>query len=81
MLPKVKVFGRPTKGILDYSNVAYALFDEYALIYPTSRLLSLDYGKGMMKSGVMVDEYIEWTPNHLKKDVDLEYVLKLIDIN
>ncbi len=76
MLPKVKVFGRPTQGILDYSNVAYALFDEYALVYPTSRLLSLDYGKGMMGKGVSVDEYIPWTPEHLEQDVDLEYVLK-----
>ncbi len=75
MLPKVKVFGRPTQGILDYSNVAYALFDEYALIYPTSRLLSLDCGKGMMGKGVSVDEYIPWTPEHLERDVDLEYVL------
>jgi len=76
MLPKVKVVGRPTQGILDYSNVAYALFDEYALVYPTSRLLSLDYGKGMMKQGVSVDEYIPWTPEHLERDVDLEYVVK-----
>lgn len=74
MFPKVKVFGRPTQGILDYSNVAYALFDEYALVYPTSRLLSLDYGKGMMGEGVAVDEYITWTPEHLIRDVDLENV-------
>jgi len=76
MLPKVKVFGRPSQGILDYSNVAYALFDEYALVYPTSRLISLDYGKGMMGKGVPVDAYIPWTPEHLERDVDLEYVLK-----
>ncbi|MBE5853665.1 MAG: hypothetical protein E7299_12090 [Lachnospiraceae bacterium] len=75
MLPKVKVVGRSTQGILDYSNVAYALFDEYALVYPTSRLLSLDYGKGMMGKGIPVDTYIPWTPEHLKRDVDLEYVL------
>lgn len=74
MFPKVKVFGRTTQGILDYSNVAYALFDEYALVYPTSRLLALDYGKGMMGQGVAVDEYIAWTPAHLIRDVDLEYV-------
>lgn len=77
-LPKVKVFGRPTQGILDYSNVAYALFGEYALVYPTSRLLSLDYGEGMMRKGVPVDEYIPWKPEHLERDADLEYVLKLL---
>lgn len=75
MLPKVRVIGRATQGILDYSNVGYALFDEYALVYPTSRLLSLDYGKGMMGKGVSVDEYIPWTPEHLEHDVDLEFVL------
>lgn len=47
-----------------------------ALVYPTSRLLSLDYGKGMMGKGVSVDTYIPWTPEHLERDVDLEYVLK-----
>ncbi len=78
MLPKVKVFGRPTQGILDYSNVAYALFGEYAIVYPTSRLLALDYGNGMMGKGVSVDEYITWTPEHLVRDVDLEYVLMRI---
>lgn len=77
-LPKVKVFGRPTQGILDYSNVAYVLFNEYALVYPTSRLLALDYGKGMMGTGVSVDEYISWKPEHLERDVDLEYVLNYI---
>ncbi len=75
-LPKVKVCGRPTQGILDYSNAAYALFDAYALVYPTSRLLALVYGKGMMGKGVPVDEYIAWTPEHLVRDVDLEYVLE-----
>ncbi len=70
------MYARPTQGILDYSNVAYALFDEYALVYPTSRLLALDCGKGMMGKGVPVDEYIAWTPEHLVRDVDLENVLE-----
>ena len=80
-LPKVTVVGRPTQGIEDYSNAAYALFDEYALVYPTSRLLALDYGKGMMGTGVSVDEYIPWKLEHLERDVDLEYTLNLITQN
>ena len=76
MLPKVTVVGRSTQGILDYSNVAYSLFNEYALVYPTSRLLALDHGEGLMGKGVEVDDYIPWTPEHLERDVDLEYVLK-----
>ncbi len=30
----------------------------------------------MMGKGVPVDEYIAWTPEHLVRDVDLEYVLE-----
>ncbi len=79
MLPKVTVVGRPTMGILDYSNVACVEFEDYELSYPTSRLLALDKGKGMMKKGVAVDQYIPWTPKHLKKDVDLEYILEQLE--
>lgn len=78
MFPKVTVFGRPTMGILDYSNVAFAEYGEFYLMYPTSRLLSLDSGEGMMKKGVKVDYYIPWTPEHLKRDVDLEAVLQSV---
>lgn len=78
MFPKVTVVGRPTMGILDYSNVAFIYYGDFYLMYPTSRLLSLDYGSGMMKKGVNVDYYIPWTPEHLKRDVDLETVLEMI---
>lgn len=78
MFPKVTVVGRPTMGILDYSNVAFVQYDNYTLMYPTSRLLAVDSGNGMMKRGVKVDHYIPWTPEHLKRDVDLETVLAMI---
>lgn len=76
MFSKVTVFGRPTMGILDYSNVAFAEYGDFYLMYPTSRLLSVDKGNGMMKKGVKVDHYIPWTPEHLRRDVDLETVLE-----
>lgn len=79
MLPKVTVFGRPTMGILDYSNVAFVPYDNFTLMYPTSRLLALDSGNGMMKKGVKVDHYIPWTPEHLKRDVDLETLLDMVN--
>lgn len=78
MFPKVTVVGRPTMGILDYSNVAFVPYDNFNLMYPTSRLLAVDSGNGMMKKGVKVDYYIPWTPEHLKRDVDLEWTLQMI---
>ena len=73
--PKVTVVGRPTMGIMDYSNVAVQDYDGFSLMYPTSRLTYLDNGIHMMADGVEVDEYIPWTPKHIEKDVDLEYIL------
>ncbi len=79
MFPKVTVVGRPTMGILDYSNVAFVQYDDFSLMYPTSRLISVESGNGMMKKGVKVDYYVPWTLEHLKGDVDLEFVMKLIE--
>ncbi len=76
-LPKVTVVGRPTMGILDYSNVCEIELGEYTFTYPTSRSLSIDEGKGMGKRGVPVDHFIPWNPKHLEEDVDLDYTLKL----
>ncbi len=78
MLPKVTTIGRPTMGIQDYSNVMFVSFDEYNFVYPTSRLLSLDQGHGMTGRGVMVEHYIPWTPEHITKNVNLDYCLSLI---
>ena len=77
--PKVTVVGRPTRGILDYSNCAVASWDQFWMLYPTSRSGELDIGAAMAHKGIPVDHYIPWTPLHLEKDVDLEYVLKQIE--
>ena len=76
--PKVTVVGRPTLGILDYSNCTMEMFDHFRMLYPTSRSGNIDVGKAMGHKGVPVDHYIPWTPMHLEKDVDLEYVLEQI---
>ncbi|MTB63766.1 peptidase S41 [Streptococcus sp. zg-86] len=76
-LPKVTVLGRPTMGILDYSNCCFVDFDDYQFMFPTSRNLDLDLGKGMTDKGVEPDVFIPWTPEHLERDVDLEECLKL----
>ncbi|HDR5194853.1 TPA: peptidase, partial [Bacillus anthracis] len=44
---KVKVIGRPTAGLNDYSNLAVMEWaDTFALYYPTSRLSIIDKGEG-----------------------------------
>lgn len=76
---KVMVVGRPTMGILDYSNCAGAFYDDdYVLIYPTSRSLYLDKGVQMRQHGVPVDVHIPWTPEHIQHDTDLQTVLDMI---
>lgn len=76
---KVTVVGRPTMGILDYSNCAGEYYGNFALVYPTSRSLYLDEGIQMSHRGVPVDIYIPWTPEHCARDVDMDTVLNLID--
>lgn len=78
LMPKVTVLGRPTMGIMDYSNVCRAQLDQYCLIFPTSRMLSIDEGRGTTDKGIEPDIYIEWTPEHLVRDVDLEQALALL---
>ena len=75
---KVTVVGRPTLGILDYSNCCTVDYGDYRLMFPTSRCLSLDQGKGMTDQGVLPDIEIPWTPSHFERDVDLDKCLELI---
>jgi len=77
-LPKVTVVGRPTMGILDYSNITMIEYGEFWLGYPTSRLTSVESGNGMMGKGVPVDVYVPWTPEHLTRDVDMDKVRELM---
>lgn len=77
--PKVTVVGRPTMGILDYSNCSGVFYDDYVLVYPTSRSCYLDKGVQMRGRGVPVDVHIPWTPEHCRRDVDLETVMELIE--
>jgi len=76
---KVTVVGRPTMGILDFSNCTFIKYGKFEFLYPTSRNLYLDNGVCMRNHGVPVDVYVPWTPEHLKRDVDLEKALELIN--
>ena len=75
---KVTVVGRPTLGILDYSNCCTVDYGEYQLMFPTSRCLSLDQGKGMTDQGVEPDIEVPWSPDYFERDVDLDKCLELI---
>ena len=75
---KVTVVGRPTLGILDYSNCCTVDYGDYQLMFPTSRCLCVDQGKGMTDQGVLPDIEIPWTPSHFERDVDLDKCLELI---
>ena len=66
---KVTVVGRPTLGILDYSNCCTVDYGDYRLMFPTSRCLSVDQGRGMTDKGVEPDIEIPWTPAHFERDV------------
>ncbi len=77
---KVKVIGRPTKGLNDYSNLVCEKWSEgFELWYPTSRLSRIDKGQGMTGKGIVPHFCIPWTPQHLVKDVDLEAAFEWIE--
>lgn len=75
LLDKVTVMGRPTMGILDYANCCYADFEQFRLVFPTSRYLGIDAGEGLTDQGIQPHIHIPWTPEHLDRDVDLEAAL------
>lgn len=76
---KVKVIGRPTAGVNDYSNLAVMEWvDTFALCYPTSRLSIIDKGEGMSGIGIQPHIHIPWTPEHIQEDVDLKLALQLL---
>ncbi|WP_026477100.1 S41 family peptidase [Alkaliphilus transvaalensis] len=76
---KVTVMGRPTAGVLDYSNLTSIKIDEvFQLMYPTSKMASV-MKKQFTYNGIEPDIYIPWTPEHIEKDLDLEEALKILD--
>lgn len=77
--PWATVMGRPTYGVIDYSNVAEQKFeDDFSLTYATSVYEGAKYGKGYDNVGVQPDIYIPWSPEHIEKDVDLEYAIEFL---
>ncbi|WP_245736078.1 S41 family peptidase [Virgibacillus subterraneus] len=76
---KVTVIGRPTLGLNDYSNLAIMSWEnKFKLSYPTSKLSTVDEGKGMSGVGIQPDIYIPWTPEHIDVDLDVKKALEFI---
>ena len=76
---KVTVIGRPTMGILDYSNLAFKGYGDFTVLYPTSRRIAIDRGEAMGGKGIPVDVLVPWTPEFLQRDKDLEKVFEIIN--
>lgn len=74
--PKVTVVGRSTMGIIDYVNVVTMDYGKYEFNYSIAKM---DQKYATNGKGIAPDIYIPWTPEHLKEDVDLTYVLELIE--
>jgi len=72
--PKVTVVGRATMGIIDYFNVVTKDYGDYEFVYSTSKLNEKYHCN---ETGVLPHIHIPWTPEHLKQDVDVNYVLNL----
>lgn len=69
---KVTLMGRGSAGITDYSNLASQPYGEgMQFNYPTSRMSSIDEGRGLTGVGVAPKVYIPWTPEHIDRDIDL----------
>lgn len=76
---KVTVIGRPTAGVLDYSNLTSIKIDEvFQLMYPTSKMASV-IEKRFTYNGIEPDIYIPWTPEHIESDLDLREALKILN--
>lgn len=70
----VTLIGRNTMGVIDYANVCVENYEElnFQLLYPISRAKRIDQGYCIDNIGFPPDISIEWTPENLNHDVDLE---------
>jgi len=74
---KVTIIGRETAGLNDYSNlVKKDWHNKFTLYCPTSRMQYLD--NNIKDNGVKPDIYIDWTPEHIFNDIDLETAIKFL---
>lgn len=77
---KVKIVGRATMGLNDYSDLVSIKWDnQFSLCYPISRLEQKTEIDPIHGKGIQPHIYIKWTPKHIEEDIDLQHALKLIN--
>ena len=76
---KVTVLGRPTAGMLDYTDLIYMDYEdiEVRFIYPMSRTKEAKEGRGVAFKGVEPDIYIPFTREECTNDRILARALEL----
>lgn len=73
------MLGSPTLGTLDYLSCTTVDYGGFTFIYQIFRCLAIESDKGMLDKGVALGIKIEWTPEHLVKDVDMLKVIVLMN--
>lgn len=69
---RATIVGRPTMGSRGYFNPAVVVSSRFSLAYPTSRYTDEGLARHYAQVGVPVDIHVEWTPEFLERDLDLE---------
>lgn len=76
---KTTVIGRATMGVNDYSDLLIKEWnDMYSLYYPMSRRVHKTPNDPLHGKGIRPDHYISWTPKHIDEDLDLLYVMGML---
>lgn len=81
MSSKVRMIGRPTAGLNDYSNLVTMEWNDFEFSYPTSRLKQIDYRDENFTHGIKPHLYVPWTPEHIEKDIDMDIAMNYIKNN
>lgn len=77
---KVIMIGRPTRGVIDYSNQAVQTYEAegYEFRYATSKSQRVNEGQGIDGKGVQPNIINSWSLEHVKRDIDLDVALETI---
>ncbi|MDO4547359.1 MAG: S41 family peptidase [Clostridia bacterium] len=79
-LGRATVVGRNSMGAMDYCRPQLrALDDSMALVYSSAMRASAYEGNHMNGIGISADIHIPWTPEFLKKDLDMEAAIDVIN--
>ena len=75
------VVGRSTRGTLDYTfPLTVSLDASYNVVYPAALSLEAHGGERINGVGITPDLPVEWSPNHLAGDPDLDRALALLGV-